>query len=99
MEFEPITLEGLDAYQAKLSQTPSAVSDYSFVNIWGWAREYDLEWAFAHDLVWIRQNTPQRVYWAPVGPWSTVDWPAVLPRLEPQAIFTRVPEPLAQLWQ
>ncbi len=99
MEFEPITLEGLDAYQAKLSQTPSAVSDYSFVNIWGWAREYDLEWAFAHDLVWIRQNTPQRVYWAPVGPWPTVDWPVVWPQLDPQAIFTRVPEPLAQQWQ
>ena len=99
MEFEPITLDGLAVYQAKLAQTPSAVSDYSFVNIWGWAREYDLEWAFAHDLVWIRQKTPQPVYWAPVGPWSTVDWPVVWPRLEPQAIFTRVPEPLARLWQ
>ncbi len=99
MQFEPISLDRMTAYQDKLTATPSAVSDYSFVNIWGWAREYDLEWAFAHDLVWIRQNSPQSAYWAPVGPWEAVDWTAVWAQLAPPNVIIRVPEALADLWQ
>ena len=99
MQFEPISLERMEVYQAKLARTPSAVSDYSFVNIWGWAREYDLEWAFAHDLVWIRQQRPKAALWAPVGPWDAVDWHAVWPQLPSGALIIRVPEALADLWQ
>ena len=99
MDFEPIQLERAEIYHQHLKQTPQAASDYSFANIWGWAREYNLEWAFSDDLVWIRQNSPQIVYWAPVGPWDQIDWTGVLRRNEFGPGFTRVPEVLADLWR
>ncbi len=99
MQFEPISLERMKAYQAKLTQTPVAVSDYSFVNIWGWTREYNLEWSFAHDLVWIRQQNPQAAFWAPVGPWEDIDWRAVWAHLPAGTVIIRVPEALANLWR
>ena len=99
MEFTPIQLERADAYQEHLAQTPQVASDYSFVNIWGWAREYGLEWAFSDDLVWLRQTDPSPVYWAPVGAWQHIDWPEVFDRHFPAAGFKRVPEVLADLWR
>lgn len=99
MDFEPIQLERAEIYHQHLKQTPQAASDYSFANIWGWAREYNLEWAFSDDLVWIRQNSPQIVYWAPVGPWDQIDWPGVFQRNDFEPGFTRVPEVLADLWR
>ena len=99
MDFTPIELERADAYQQHLLQTPQVASDYSFVNIWGWAREYGLEWAFQDDLVWLRQTEPHLVYWAPVGPWQHIDWPAVLDRDMLATGFKRVPEVLAELWR
>ena len=99
MDFEPIQLERAERYHQHLKQTPQVASDYSFANIWGWAREYDLEWAFSDDLVWIRQNSPQPVYWAPIGPWDRIDWAGVFQGNDFAPGFTRVPEVLADLWR
>jgi len=99
LDFEPIQLERAELYHQHLKQTPQVASDYSFANIWGWAREYSLEWAFSDDLVWIRQNSPQPVYWAPVGPWEKIDWPGVFTQDDFKPGFTRVPEVLADLWR
>ncbi|MCK7509649.1 MAG: hypothetical protein MZV70_40135 [Desulfobacterales bacterium] len=33
-------------------------SDYSFLNIWAWAEEYGLQWAWDGKLVWIKQTRP-----------------------------------------
>lgn len=99
MDFERIQLDKAALYQQHLKRTPQATSDFSFANIWGWAPEYDLEWAFDNDLVWIRQKRPQPVYWAPVGPWKDIDWSAVLQQNDFSPGFTRVPEELADLWR
>jgi uncharacterized protein len=99
LDFKPIQLERAEFYHQHLKQTPQVASDYSFANIWGWAREYGLEWAFSDDLVWIRQNSPQPVYWAPVGPWEKINWPGVLRENDFKPGFTRVPEVLADLWR
>jgi hypothetical protein len=99
LQFEPIRLEGMADYTAKLAQTPKITSDYSFVNLWGWAPEYGLEWAPAHGLIWLRQQLPEPAYWAPVGPWDAVDWAAIWPELAPGSVFTRVPEALAAIWR
>lgn len=99
MDFKPIQLERAELYHQHLKQTPQVASDYSFANIWGWAREYGLEWAFSDDLVWIRQNSPQTVYWAPVGPWEKINWPGVFTKNNFKPGFTRVPEVLADLWR
>ena len=98
MNFEPVQLEQAARYHRCLEQTPQVASDYSFANVWGWAREYELEWAFSDNLVWIRQNAPQPVYWAPIGPWNQVDWATVFRRNDFTPGFTRVPEDLADLW-
>ncbi|MFH1991377.1 MAG: hypothetical protein ABIK98_03065 [Pseudomonadota bacterium] len=37
LEFEPISLEKQQAYLQRLSECPQKSSDYSFVNLWGWA--------------------------------------------------------------
>ena len=103
LTFHPLCLQNQNNYIALLQQTPQIASDYSFANLWAWQEEYDLQWAWsaAHNLVWIRQNRPQPVYWAPVGPWTTIDWPQALNELPeiPTTPFIRIPERLSQLWQ
>lgn len=94
--FTAITLDRQAEYLALLQETPQLSSDYSFVNIWAWAEEYGLTWAWDSGLVWIRQSKPELAYWAPVGPWLAIDWQRLLPSLE-GAHFIRLPENLALL--
>ena len=96
LDFAPITLERQEEYLALLGATPQLSSDYSLVNLWAWAEEYGLGWAWDGGLVWIRQTRPTLAYWAPVGPWRLVDWQAMMPRLEGDR-FIRLPENLALL--
>jgi uncharacterized protein len=98
LNFEPIRLSQQEAYAGVLARCPQLTSDYSFINLWAWADEYGLIWAWENDLVWIQQTFPEPVYWAPVGDWHGVDWPDVLSRLfSGPTAFTRVPEKLAEL--
>ncbi len=100
MEFEPIQLDRQTDYLEVLAQSPQISSDYSFSNLFGWAGEYDLTWAFHSGLVWIRQAKPEELLWAPVGPWDKIDWPSVADRnVDKDSCFVRVPEALATLWK
>ena len=100
LSFEPITLDRQEDYLEILSRCPQVTSDYSFLNLWAWAEEYGLHWAWDDNLIWIRQNLPEEFLWAPVGIWGAVDWPGRL-QLSPSArsVFTRVPETLTNLWR
>ena len=97
-DFEPIGLSQQSAYQTVLRGCPQISSDYSFANLWGWADEHELTWAWDETLVWIRQTHPREVYWAPVGPWHDIDWQAQVDRLAGKR-FDRIPEMLAGIWQ
>ncbi|MBW2367636.1 MAG: DUF2156 domain-containing protein [Deltaproteobacteria bacterium] len=104
LKFEAISdrksLSRLSEYKTRLVQCEKVASDYSFVNLWGWAEDYALSWAWEDDLVWIRQSHPQPAWWAPVGSWQTVDWPALFSKHFPQgSTFIRVPEALLTIWQ
>jgi hypothetical protein len=44
--FEPITLDKQEEYSEYFSMCSQKTSDYSFVNLWGWAEEYGLTWAW-----------------------------------------------------
>jgi len=101
LSFTPIALARQDDYRARLARTPQVASDYSFVNLWAWADEYGLSWAWEEDLVWIRQENPLPVYWAPVGDWRAVaDWPGRFARLQEAPLrFIRVPDRLTRLWR
>ena len=101
LEFEPIasedSLSRQNEYVKRLALCPQITSDYSFLNLWGWAEEHDLSWAWEKDLVWIRQNSPSMCYWAPIGPWEKIDWRNQLSNLFPEgARFIRVPELLTE---
>ena len=99
LSFEPILLSQQAQYQAFFEACPQPASDYSFANLWSWAEVYDLEWAFSDELVWIRQNRPEKTFWAPVGDWRQADWAALRERLFPGGQdFVRVPEALAGIW-
>jgi hypothetical protein len=96
LNFEPIGMERQGEYQQLLARCGQIASDYSFINIWGWADEYGLQWAWQNGLVWIRQSKPKNALWAPVGDWAAVDWASVLDdagRVADRVV--RVPEPLA----
>jgi hypothetical protein len=99
LKFEPIELERNKDYTRLLAQCPQVASDYSFLNLWAWARDYGLQWAWEDDLVWIRQTDPRVVYWAPIGAWEKIGWRA---RFNPNGReftrFCRVPQQLTDCW-
>lgn len=96
LTFSPIRLEDQARYLEYLAKTPQRASDYSFVNLLGWAQEYDLEIAFGEHCVWIRQKSPSLVYWAPVGNWDAVAW-GECPLTEQGMEMIRVPETLLEI--
>jgi uncharacterized protein len=98
--FEPLSLSRQHAYRQHLGNCRQIASDYSFVNLWGWAEAYGLQWAWDQDLVWIRQSLPAPAFWAPVGPWQAVDWRRLLPSIRPPGgRLIRVPETLVEIWR
>jgi hypothetical protein len=100
LNFEPISLDRQDQYLKYFSQFPQKASDYSFVNLWGWATVYGLYWAWADQMVWIKQTIPKEVFWAPVAPWPDIDWNLCFDKhFNSTAVFHRVPEDLMVLWK
>jgi len=98
--FEPISLERQTDYLELLNGCPQVASDYSFLNLWAWADEYGLRWAWEDNFVWIRQTRPDDVFWAPVGPWDQIDWKARFNDNQiRQASFIRIPEKLVEFWR
>ena len=100
LNFEPISLDKQEAYLEILARCPQIASDYSFLNLWAWAEEYGLGWAWDGDLVWIRQKLPEEFLWAPMGMWEAIDWQSRLQLIpNTRSVFTRVPEMLVNLWR
>lgn len=99
LTFEPIRLERQGEYNKLYERCSQSASDYTFANLWGWAEEYDLSWAWDGEMVWVRQGKPDVCYWAPVGRWEDVDWAGRLSSFTGKNKFIRVPEKLAQIWR
>ncbi len=100
LQFEPVTIDKQQDYLKLFEKCDQKASDYSFVNLWGWADEYGLMWAWDENLVWIKQTRPENMLWAPVGPWKETEWKK---RLEEQitdpSVFIRIPEVLMEIWK
>ena len=100
LNFEPISIDLQDRYVKYFSRVSQKGSDYSFINLWGWAEAYGLLWAWDEDLVWIRQTRPNEIMWAPVGAWDRIDWDHRFDQFESEPpFFTRLPEPLVEYWK
>ena len=100
LTFEPINPDKQKEYSEHFTVCSQKASDYSFVNLWGWAEEYGLHWTWSDKLVWIKQTIPEELYWAPVGLWEGVDWKRLFNEyFSRRTIFTRIPENLLRLWR
>jgi len=99
LNFEKIAIEKQDQYIERLRLCSCPASDYSFINIWGWAEEYGLSWAWTDDLIWIKQTIPDIIYWAPVGKWNEVNWDKYINNLKEYNTFIRVPKSLVNIWK
>ena len=100
LQFEPVTIDRQQDYLEHFRGCTQRASDYSFVNLWGWADEYGLMWAWDENLVWIRQTKPETVFWAPVGSWKDMDWKRILgSKFSDSCIFIRIPEDLMSIWK
>jgi hypothetical protein len=100
LDFEPIRLNKQDDYHRYFAACSQQASDYSIVNLWGWAEEYGLYWAWQDDFVWIKQTLPETVYWAPVGKWENAPWDKLLQRYFVESPgFARIPENLHRHWE
>jgi len=98
--FEPISLNRQTDYLELLNSCPQVASDYSFLNLWAWADEYGLRWAWEDKFVWIRQTKPEDLFWAPVGLWDQIDWKAIFnDRQIRQTSFIRIPQKLVESWR
>jgi len=83
-------------YDALWATAPNRSIDYSLANLWGWAHYFGLTWRFSGGLCWMRQMYPAPCQWAPIGPWTSIDWEN-LPELAEGMEFIRVPEALATI--
>jgi uncharacterized protein len=100
MQFEPITINRQTEYLKLFRKCPQKTSDYSFINLWGWAEEYGLQWAWKDELVWIRQTIPAVRLWAPIGPWFEIPWNKRFAEYWRSGdAFHRIPEKLIQVWE
>jgi uncharacterized protein len=98
--FEPVSLEKQDCYLNLLRKSGITASDYSFINLWGWAEEHGLQWCFDGDLVWIRQTLPEELFWAPVGSLEGVSWGEAFDRIGMHdADFIRAPQAVVRTWE
>jgi len=98
--FMPIDIARRKEYLDRLARCAQVASDYSFLNLWAWAEEYGLSWAWDEELIWIKQTRPYEAFWAPVGNWEAVDWSTYpFPMLNGSTDFIRVPQALAEIWE
>jgi len=99
LNFEPLSLAKQKDYLKLLGTCPQVASDYSFLNIWAWGEDYGLQWAWEENLVWIKQTRPEEIFWAPVGPWNSIDWRRRFNGSADRLIdFIRVPQDLVEIW-
>jgi hypothetical protein len=100
LNFEPISLTEQKRYLTLLGQSHEVASDYSFLNLWAWAEEYGLQWAWEDNLVWIKQTRPEPCLWAPIGAWDSIDWRnRFADQTSSPLTFIRVPEKLVEKWR
>ncbi len=98
--FTPIQLSEREDYYRIWHATPEHSIDYTLANLWGWHRYFELSWCFADEIIFIKQERQEPIFWAPLGPWEKIDWDRVLSRLsDEQKTFIRVPELLVDIWR
>ncbi|MDR0648304.1 MAG: phosphatidylglycerol lysyltransferase domain-containing protein [Synergistaceae bacterium] len=100
--FKSVNLDTVTPYMELWKKTPQKSSDYSSGVLLCWERALGYQFSFEEDedLVWIRGQSPEVHYLAPVGRWARPDWGDMLrARFGSPAVFQIVPEALVDIWR
>ena len=98
MQFSPLTLDCYPVWKSFWDKTPIRTADTTFVNLYGWALAYELEYAVSDGLFWIRKvqsSTAPSTLWMPLGDTTNVTWDEALASFPAGTRFERIPEALA----
>jgi uncharacterized protein len=99
MQFSPLTLDCYPVWKSFWDKTPVRTADTTFVNLYGWALAYELEYAVSNDLFWVRKtrtSTGIPTLWMPLGDTANVAWDEALASFPAGTRFERIPEALAK---
>ena len=100
MEFRKPSSDEYQEYTRNYRQCMQLCAESSFLALWSYEEETQLERAYSHDLYWHRANWRDRRLWMPpIGEWDRQDWEDVLTEVAPPGtLFGFVPEILANRW-
>lgn len=100
--YKSVNIETIKEYMDRFDRTAQKSSDYSSGVLLCWADAFGYQFAFDddEDLVWIRGNSPQEHFLAPVGNWDIKGWDEIIgARFGRKASFRAVPEQLVDIWR
>lgn len=100
MEFRKPRLDDYEEYTHYYKQCMQLSAESSFLALWSYEEEMQLERAFYNNLVWQKATwREQRVWLPPIGEWDRLDWEELLTEVvPPNTVFGFVPEFLVNRW-
>lgn len=101
MDFYRPRLDEYAAYTEYYKQCMQLGSESSFLALWSYAEELDLERAFYKDLYWHKALWQgEKVWYPPIGEWYRPDWEELLAECAPPGTrFYFMPELLVRRWR
>lgn len=100
MEFRKPRMDEYEKYTHYYKQCMQLCAESSFLALWSYEEEMQLERAFHNDLFWHKATwRDKRLWMPPIGEWDRPDWEELLASLVPPGtLFGFVPEFLANRW-
>lgn len=101
MDFYRPHLDEYEEYTSRFKLCMQMGSESSFLAIWSYVEDYDIERALHKDLYWHKVLwNGRRVWFPPVGEWERDDWEDLLTDfVPPGTVFCFMPELLVQRWR
>ena len=100
MQFRAPSFDEYADYTHYYKQCLQLSAECSFLALWSYQEELQLERAFCHDLYWHKARWHDQAIWLPpIGEWDRSDWEELLTAaVPPGTLFGFVPEFLANKW-
>ena len=98
LSFNPLSPGDRERYESYYQACQVKSSAYSFFALLGWGLATPIDLAWSDNLCWLRYSGQETSCFAPIGDWSTVDWPRVLEQHFAKGnVWLNVPEKLTEL--
>lgn len=100
MEFRKPEPDEYESYTKYYKQCLQLSAECSYLALWSYAEEIELERVLFKDLYWQQATWRNRRLWLPpIGEWGRSDWQSLLQEVAPPGtLFGFVPEILANIW-